>query len=60
MQTGSISSIQSRFKVGFTRAQSLMHGLEMLEIVSENKGTTSRDVLVKTLEELEEKLNGDY
>jgi len=37
-----------------------MHGLEMLEIVSENKGTTSRDVLVKTLEELEEKLNGDY
>lgn len=59
MQSGSISSIQSRFKVGFTRAQSLMHGLEELEIVSENKGTTSRDVLVKTLEELEEKLKGD-
>ena len=51
-ETCSINSIQTIFKVGFRRAQRLVEILEEMGIVSGNKGTTGREILV-TKEEVD-------
>ncbi|MDA3614305.1 DNA translocase FtsK [Polluticaenibacter yanchengensis] len=56
-QVGSTSLIQRRMKLGYNRAGRLMDQLEAAGIVSENRGSKPRDVLVRTEEELEEILN---
>ena len=53
-QVGSTSLIQRRMKLGYNRAGRLMDQLEAAGIVSENRGSKPRDVLVRTEEELEE------
>lgn len=54
--TASINRIQKTFGLGFNRAQAIMLALENLEIVSENLGSRSREVLVG-VEELEDILD---
>ena len=53
-ETCSINSIQTSFKLGFRRAQRIVEILEEMGIVSGNKGTTGREILV-TKEEVEQK-----
>ena len=53
-ETCSINSIQTSFKLGFRRAQRIVEILEEMGIVSGNKGTTGREILV-TQEEVERK-----
>lgn len=54
--TASINKIQKTFGLGFNRAQAIMLALENLDIVSENLGSRSREVLVG-VEELEDILD---
>lgn len=57
-QCGSVSMIQRKFSIGYNRAGRIMDQLEQLGIVSEASGSTPREVLITTTEELEEILNG--
>ena len=52
--TCSINSIQPAFNLGFRRAQRIVEILEEMGIVSGNKGTTGREILV-TKEEVNQK-----
>ncbi len=45
-QEASINKISKTFNIGFNRAQSMVESLEAAGIVSENKGSKARDVLV--------------
>ncbi|MGI6781692.1 MAG: DNA translocase FtsK [Acholeplasmataceae bacterium] len=53
-QRCSINSIQKEFSIGFNRAQMLVESLENYGIVSATQGTVAREVLVKSLDHLEE------
>jgi S-DNA-T family DNA segregation ATPase FtsK/SpoIIIE len=55
-QRCSINSIQKEFSIGFNRAQMLVEALENNRIVSEAQGTVAREVLIKTIADLEEVL----
>jgi DNA segregation ATPase FtsK/SpoIIIE, S-DNA-T family len=55
-QMGSTSLIQRRMKLGYNRAGRLMDQLEAAGIVGANQGSKAREVLFKTMEELEEYL----
>lgn len=53
-QMGSTSLIQRRMKLNYNRAGCLMDQLEAAGVVGPNQGSAAREVLFKTLEELEE------
>ncbi|HEY5510539.1 MAG TPA: DNA translocase FtsK 4TM domain-containing protein [Prolixibacteraceae bacterium] len=58
-QTGSTSSIQRKFSIGYNRAGRIMDQLEMAGIVGVNVGSKAREVLVQdenTLEQILRKL----
>ncbi len=55
-QSCSINSIQNQFNLGFNRASRIVTILEDKGIVSPKNGTKSRDILVETVEELQEAL----
>jgi S-DNA-T family DNA segregation ATPase FtsK/SpoIIIE len=57
-QQGSVSLLQRRLKVGYSRAARLVDELEMAAIVGPSDGSKARQVLVETEEELEMILNG--
>lgn len=56
-QVGSVSMIQRHFSIGYNRAGKIMGQLEKLGVVGEALGSRPREVLVATIEELEEILN---
>jgi DNA segregation ATPase FtsK/SpoIIIE, S-DNA-T family len=56
-QQGSVSLLQRRLKVGYSRAARLVDELEMAGIVGPFDGSKAREVLVQTEEELEIILN---
>ena len=56
-QVGSVSMIQRKLNIGYNRASRVMAQLEKLGVVGEALGSRSREVLVATIEELEEILN---
>jgi S-DNA-T family DNA segregation ATPase FtsK/SpoIIIE len=56
-QQGSVSLLQRRLKVGYSRAARLVDELEMAGIVGPFDGSKAREVLVQTEEELEVILN---
>ncbi len=57
-QQGSVSLLQRRLKVGYSRAARLVDELEVAAIVGPSDGSKARQVLVETEEELEMILNG--
>ncbi len=57
-QQGSVSLLQRRLKVGYSRAARLVDELEIAGIVGPSDGSKAREVLVETEEELENILNG--
>ncbi len=57
-QQGSVSLLQRRLKIGYSRAARLVDELEIAGIVGPSDGSKARDVLVETEEELENILNG--
>lgn len=57
-QVGSTSLIQRKMSLGYNRAGRLMDQLEAAKIVGPNLGSKAREVLVKTMEELEQILHG--
>jgi len=57
-QVGSTSLIQRKMSLGYNRAGRLMDQLEAAKIVGPNLGSKAREVLVKTMEELEQILQG--
>ncbi len=56
-QQGSVSLLQRRLKVGYSRAARLVDELEIAGIVGPSDGSKARAVLVETEEELENLLN---
>ena len=56
-QVGSASMIQRKYSIGYNRAGLIMDQLEKLGIVGEALGSRPREVMVATIEELEEILN---
>ena len=56
-QQGSTSMLQRKMKLGYNRAGRIMDELEMVGIVGKSDGSRSRQVLIKTEEELIELLN---
>lgn len=57
-QVGSTSLIQRKMSLGYNRAGRLMDQLEAAGIVGANQGSKAREVLVKSMEELEQILLG--
>jgi S-DNA-T family DNA segregation ATPase FtsK/SpoIIIE len=57
-QQGSTSLIQRKMKIGYNRAGRIVDQLESAGILGPFEGSKAREVLVKTLEELEEVLRG--
>jgi DNA segregation ATPase FtsK/SpoIIIE, S-DNA-T family len=57
-QVGSTSLIQRKMSLGYNRAGRLMDQLEAAGIVGPNQGSKARDVLVGSVEELEQILRG--
>lgn len=53
-QKGSASHLQRKLRIGYTRAASIIDQLEMAGIIGPYEGSKAREVLVKTLEELDE------
>ncbi len=58
-QQGSVSLLQRKLAIGYTRAARIVDQLEEAGIVGPFVGTKARDVLVDSEEELEELLNED-
>ena len=56
-QQGSVSLLQRRLKVGYSRAARLVDELEMAGIVGPFDGSKAREVLVQTEDDLEAILN---
>ena len=56
-QQGSTSMLQRKMKLGYNRAGRIMDELEMVGIVGKSDGSRSRQVLIKTEDELIELLN---
>ena len=54
----SVSMLQRRFRIGYTRAGRLMDTLESMGIVGAADGARPREILI-TKEEFEEKFHGD-
>lgn len=57
-QCGSTSLLRRRLKLSYNRSNHLMNELENFGIVSPNKGSNVRDVLIKTESELQMYLDG--
>ena len=53
-QQGSSSFLQRKLRVGYTRAASLIDQLESAGIVGPHEGSKAREVIPKTLDELDE------
>ena len=58
-QQGSVSLLQRKLAVGYTRAARIVDQLEEAGIVGPFNGTKAREVLVEDEEELDELLHGD-
>jgi len=58
-QQGSVSLLQRKLAVGYTRAARIVDQLEEAGIVGPHNGTKAREVLVDSEEELERLLEGD-
>jgi len=58
-QQGSVSLLQRKLAVGYTRAARIVDQLEEAGIVGPHNGTKAREVLVDSEEELERLLKGD-
>ncbi|RKZ33836.1 cell division protein FtsK, partial [bacterium] len=56
-QQGSSSFLQRKLRVGYTRAASLIDQLESAGIVGPHEGSKAREVIPKTLDELDDILN---
>ena len=52
-QLGSTSNLQRKFEIGFNRAGKLMDQLECAGVVGPAKGSKPREILIKSLSELE-------
>lgn len=57
-QVGSTSLIQRKMSLGYNRAGRLMDQLEAANIVGPNLGSKAREVLIKSVDELEQILQG--
>lgn len=53
--TGSTSFLQRKMKLGYNRAGRIMEELHKIGIVGHYDGTRPREVIVKTVKEIEEK-----
>ncbi len=53
-QKGSASHLQRKLRIGYTRAASIIDQLEAAGIVGTFEGSKAREVLIKTLDELDE------
>ena len=56
-QEASVSRVQSAFEIGYNRAGKLFEQLELAEIVSADRGSVGRAVLIPDLDELENHLS---
>ena len=57
-QQGSVSLLQRKLKIGYNRAGRIIDQLFNAGVVGPYQGSTARDVLVETEEELQEILDG--
>ncbi len=55
-QQGSVSFLQRRLKLGYSRAARIMDELELAGIVGQNNGSKTRDVLIESEAQLEQLL----
>ncbi|MGQ0417206.1 DNA translocase FtsK, partial [Bacillus sp. HC-TM] len=51
MQTASVSMLQRRFRVGYTRAARLIDAMEMNGVVGPYEGSKPREVLINDVQE---------
>lgn len=56
-QMPNTSLIQRKFRIGYNRASRIINQLEETGIVSRSKGVPSRDLLIKEIPMLEERLS---